>query len=44
MLYKITKVNVFSLDGDTYYFDILASVLQGDTLAHASLSSVRLHA
>ena len=33
MLYKNTKVKVRSLDGDTDYFDIAASVLQGDTLA-----------
>ena len=33
MLYKNMKVKVFSLDGDTDYFDIVAGVLQGDTLA-----------
>ena len=33
MLYRITKVKVRSLDGDTDYFDIVASVLQRDTLA-----------
>ena len=33
MLYKNTKVEVQSLDGDTDYFDIVAGVLQGDTLA-----------
>ena len=32
-LYKNTKVNVRSPDGDTGYFDILTGVLQGDTLA-----------
>ena len=32
-LYKNTKVNVHSLDGDTDFFDIVAGVLQGDTLA-----------
>ena len=32
MLYKNTKVKVHSLDGDTYFFDIVAGVLQGDTL------------
>ena len=32
MLYRYTKVKVCSPDGDTDYFDILASVLQGDTL------------
>ena len=33
MLYRNTKVKVYSLDGDIDYFDIVASVLQGDTLA-----------
>ena len=33
MLYRNTKVKVRSPDGDTYYFDIVASVLQEDTLA-----------
>ena len=33
MLYSNTKVKVRSPDGDTYYFDIVASVLQGDTVA-----------
>ena len=33
MLYRNTKVKVHSLDGDTDYFDIIADVLQGDTLA-----------
>ena len=33
MLYKNTKVNIRSPDGDTDYFDIVAGVLQGDTLA-----------
>ena len=33
MLYRNTKVKVGSLDGDTDYFDIVAGVLQGDTLA-----------
>ena len=33
MLYKNTKVKVCSPDGDTDYFDIIAGVLQGDTLA-----------
>ena len=33
MLYNNTKVKVRSLDGDTDYFDIVAGVLQGDTLA-----------
>ena len=33
MLYCNTKVKVHSPDGDTDYFDIVAGVLQGDTLA-----------
>ena len=33
ILYWNTKVKVRSLDGDTDYFDIVAGVLQGDTLA-----------
>ena len=33
MLYKNTKAKVHSLDGDTDYFNIVAGVLQGDTLA-----------
>ena len=33
MLDRNTKVKVCSLDGDTNYFDIVAGVLQGDTLA-----------
>ena len=33
MLYKNPKVKVCSPDGDTDYFDIVAGVLQGDTLA-----------
>ena len=33
MLYKNTKVKVRSLDGDIDYFNIVAGVLQGDTLA-----------
>ena len=33
MLYKNTKVNVCSSGRDTDYFDIVAGVLQGDTLA-----------
>ena len=32
MLYKDTKVKVHSPDGETAYFDIVTSVLQGDTL------------
>ena len=32
MLYRNTKVKVRSIDGDTDYFDIVAGVLQGDTL------------
>ena len=33
ILYKNTKVKVRSLDGDTEYFDTVAGLLQGDTLA-----------
>ena len=33
MLHKNTKVKVRSPDGDTDYLDIIAGVLQGDTLA-----------
>ena len=33
IFYRNTKVKVRSPDGDTEYFDILAGVLQGDTLA-----------
>ena len=33
ILNKNTKVEVRSPDGDTEYFDIVAGVLQGDTLA-----------
>ena len=33
ILYRNTKVKVPSPDGDTNYFDIVAGVLQGDTLA-----------
>ena len=33
MLYRNMKVKVCSPDGDTDYFDIVAGVLQGDTLA-----------
>ena len=33
MLYRNMKVKIRSLDGDTDYFDIVAGVLQGDTLA-----------
>ena len=33
MLYKNTKVKVCSPDWDTDYFDMIAGVLQGDTLA-----------
>ena len=33
ILYRNTKVKVRSPDGDTGYFDIVAGVLQGDTLA-----------
>ena len=33
MLYRNTKVKVCSSDGDTVYFEIVAGVLPGDTLA-----------
>ena len=33
ILYRNTKVKVHSPDGDTEYFDIVAGVLQGDTLS-----------
>ena len=33
ILYRNTKVKVRSPDEDTEYFDIVAGVLQGDTLA-----------
>ena len=33
ILYRNTKVKARSPDGDTDYFDIVAGVLQGDTLA-----------
>ena len=33
MLYKNMKIKLCSPDGDTDYFDIVAGVLQGDTLA-----------
>ena len=33
ILYRNAKVKVRSPDGDTEYFDIVAGVLQGDTLA-----------
>ena len=33
ILYRNTKVKVRSPDGDKEYFDIVAGVLQGDTLA-----------
>ena len=33
MLYKNTKVKVHSTDGDTDYFNIIAGVVEGDTLA-----------
>ena len=33
ILYRNTKVKVRSPDGDTEYFDIVAGVLQGDTVA-----------
>ena len=33
IIYRNSKVKVRSPDGDTEYFDIVAGVLQGDTLA-----------
>ena len=33
ILYRNTKVKILSPDGETEYFDIVAGVLQGDTLA-----------
>ena len=33
MLYRNTKVKVRSLDEDTEYFDVVAGVQQGDTIA-----------
>ena len=44
IIYRKTKVNVRSPEGDTDYFSIVAGVLQGDTLAHTSLSSAYLRA
>ena len=38
MLFRNAKLKICSPDGDTDYFDIVAGVIQGDTLA--SLSSV----
>ena len=32
MIYKNTKATVHSPDGDTDFFDIVAGILQGDTL------------
>ena len=40
ILCRNTKVKARSPDGDTEYFDIVAGVLQGDTLAPDPLSSV----
>ena len=40
ILYKNTKVNIFSPDGDTDFFDIAAGILQGDILG---LYLPRLH-
>ena len=44
ILYKNTKVKVCSLDGDADYLDIVAGVLQGDTLAPYLYHLSRLHA
>ena len=40
ILYRNTKVKVRSPDGDTEYFDIVAGVLQGDTLAYVLRTSI----
>ena len=40
ILYRNTKVNVWSPDGDTEYFDIVAGVLQGTRWLRTSLSFV----
>ena len=40
ILYGNTKVKVRSPDGEIEYFDVVAEVLQGETLPHTSLSSV----
>ena len=37
ILYKNTKAMVHSADGDTDFFNIVAGILQGDTLAQYSL-------
>ena len=44
ILYRNTKVKVRSPDEDTDYFDIVAGVLQGDTLAPYLFIMSRLHA
>ena len=44
MLYRNTKVKVRSPDGDTDYFDIVAGVLQGDTLSPYLYYRFRLRA
>ena len=41
MLYKNTKLKFCSPDGDTDYFDIVAKVLLGDTIAHTFLLSAQ---
>ena len=40
MLYKNTKVKIHSLDGDTDFYDIVAGVLQEDTLAPISVHNL----
>ena len=40
ILYRNTKVKVRSPDGDTEYFDIVAGVLQGDTLTQYLLWAI----
>ena len=44
MLYRNTKVKIRSPVGDTDYFDIVAGVLQGDTLAPYLFIMSRLRA
>ena len=40
ILHRNIKVKVCFPDGDTDYFNIVAGILQGDTLPHTPLSSV----
>ena len=43
ILYRKMKVKWDSPDGDTDFFDIVAGVLQGDTLAPYVYNQPRLH-